>query len=103
MLALARFGVLELGVQVCVDAQRLRLLIVLNLRRALSLLRMLLLAHAHERGPVVIVPTHDVSSRGEHALDLAILDVHHLVSSLCVYGLSLATQVVAGSSLLLGT
>ena len=64
---------------------------------------MLLLAHVHKRGPVVITPTHDVSSRGEHALDLAILIAYQLVSSLCVYGLSLATQVVASSCLLLGT
>jgi hypothetical protein len=86
---LALFGVLELGVQVGIDAQRLRLLIVLNLRRALSLLRMLLLAHAHERRSVVIVAAHDVSSWGEHALNLTILVAHHLVSALWVYRLSL--------------
>ena len=52
---------LELSVEVCVDAKRLHSLIILDLRGALPLIRVLGLTHAHEGLPV-IVATHDISA-----------------------------------------
>lgn len=101
---LAFLRVLELGVQVCVDAQRLRLLVVLYFRRALSLLRSLLLTHANKRGPVIIRPAHDISPRWEHTLNLSVLTINHLVATLWLMhgGRSLTWEVLACRSLLGG-
>ena len=43
---------------------------------------MLLLTHIHERAPIVVVATHDVSPGREHALDLSILAIDNLIVSL---------------------
>lgn len=73
---------LELSVEVGVDVKRLHLLILLDLGRALSLVRMLLLPHTDERRPVIVLATHDVASRREHALDLPIRTRDHLATPL---------------------
>ena len=74
--------VLELGIQISVDTERLHSLIILNLTRALSLLRILRLPHAYETLTSLIVgATHNVASGREHALNLAILAIHKLVTA----------------------
>ncbi len=62
---------------------------------------MLLLTHIHERAPIVVVATHDVSSGREHPLDLSILTIHNLVVSLGVNTWSsLHSKIMTGCRLL---
>ena len=92
---------LELRLQVGVDAKRLHLLVVLDFLRALSLLGVLLLSHADERLAGSLVGSgHDVASRGEHPLHLACLAVRELIAALAVHGgAALSSEVVAGRRL----
>lgn len=59
----------------------------------------LLLTHSHERLSVPVVSAHNVPPRREHALNLPVLTVNHLVLALGVEALALAAEVVAASSL----
>ena len=100
---LALLRLLELGVQVCVDAEGLHALIVLNLRRALPrLLRILRLPHTCETlGGLVVRTAHNVSPWREHALNLAILTVNKLVAARALnLRRALACQIVASRRLL---
>ena len=71
-LFVALLRVLELCVEVGIDVKRLHLLVLLDLGGALPLVRILLLSHTDERRPVIVLATHDVAARREHALDLPI-------------------------------
>lgn len=93
---------LELRLQVGVDAKRLHLLVILDFLRALSLLGVLLLSHADERlAGSLVWSGHDVSSWGEHSLHLACLAARELIAALAVHGgAALSSEVVAGCRLL---
>ena len=71
---------LELSVEVCVNAQRLNLLVILDFGRALTLLGVLLLPHTDERSSVAVIATHDVPAWREHSLNLPVLTADHLAS-----------------------